>query len=319
MVFLFLTENLNVKKEKFLMYPRFLQMLINEQAPDLPKEEKDVISLDHMTDYTVRSMGTYKRNQQKPRDKKLIGHLINPAYKCPPGSNWRNEGSESETEDMEVPKGPAPEEGQSSRPATGVGSDGVPVNAKEDDDVVEVDQYEFRERKRPRLVLRRLRRDDSGEPQATQAHPTQSTPMNNPDISSTSRDTGTATTSTSSADQLATLNSVMIKMMSDYQKQQDLVEKLVAEKEEREERDRKMAEEYNNMKLLLFNQTVKVEKYENRIKELEDSYEELSNRLYEDPDGFVRMRGKDADSDDELLKIADASAASVSGTGTVKK
>ncbi|MFS7986483.1 hypothetical protein Hanom_Chr11g01010851 [Helianthus anomalus] len=39
---------------KFWMYPRFLQMIMNVQHPDLPKEANDVLKIDVMIEHSLK-------------------------------------------------------------------------------------------------------------------------------------------------------------------------------------------------------------------------------------------------------------------------
>ncbi|MFS7967690.1 hypothetical protein Hanom_Chr09g00788711 [Helianthus anomalus] len=43
----------NIRGEKYIMYPRFMQMMINDQVNDLPKDPADVLGLRHMTAETL--------------------------------------------------------------------------------------------------------------------------------------------------------------------------------------------------------------------------------------------------------------------------
>ncbi|KAF5804577.1 hypothetical protein HanRHA438_Chr05g0208321 [Helianthus annuus] len=46
----------NVKGEKFLQYPRFVQMLLDDQIKDLPKEAEDELVLEHMDNETLKRL-----------------------------------------------------------------------------------------------------------------------------------------------------------------------------------------------------------------------------------------------------------------------
>lgn len=81
----------------FILYPRFVQMLINFVKPNLLKEG-DILPIQHMDDTTVRYMFNYHESQEKPKDAALWGHLINENYLCPPGVTWSNAGSDYEAE-----------------------------------------------------------------------------------------------------------------------------------------------------------------------------------------------------------------------------
>ncbi|KAJ0836538.1 hypothetical protein HanRHA438_Chr16g0768111 [Helianthus annuus] len=85
---------------KFWLYPRFLQMMIDDQVPDLAKAAKDVLPVNSMNDRTLlifKSMGVYKGTDP---NRKLIGHLNAPEYEAPQNHRWRREGSVSDNEEQ---------------------------------------------------------------------------------------------------------------------------------------------------------------------------------------------------------------------------
>ncbi|KAL8215785.1 hypothetical protein R6Q57_022622 [Mikania cordata] len=106
MVFTHMKENVALKGDKkFLMYPRFLQQLIDAQLPDLPKINADIIKLEHMNDITLNRVMSYRGKDRKPTLRSLFGHLSRPDYIGPPGRRWRHDDSDSEVEDIIVPGG----------------------------------------------------------------------------------------------------------------------------------------------------------------------------------------------------------------------
>ncbi|MFS7967580.1 hypothetical protein Hanom_Chr09g00787391 [Helianthus anomalus] len=74
----------NVKGEKFLQYPRFLQMLLDDQSKNLPKVESDELVLEHMDNETLKRLQVYKGKDEKMNDK------------------WRHDNSDSGTEDEKM-------------------------------------------------------------------------------------------------------------------------------------------------------------------------------------------------------------------------
>ncbi|MFS7986856.1 hypothetical protein Hanom_Chr11g01015181 [Helianthus anomalus] len=50
----------NIKGERYVMYPRFIQMLIDDQIPNLPKDPSDELPLEHMDSETLKSLNTYR-------------------------------------------------------------------------------------------------------------------------------------------------------------------------------------------------------------------------------------------------------------------
>ncbi|KAF5802520.1 hypothetical protein HanXRQr2_Chr06g0260431 [Helianthus annuus] len=84
---------------KFWLYPRFLQMMIDDQIPDLPKAEADVLPVNPMNERTLlifKSMSAYKESDPI---RKLIGHLDVPNYEAPQNNKWRRAASDSDDEE----------------------------------------------------------------------------------------------------------------------------------------------------------------------------------------------------------------------------
>ncbi|KAL8214415.1 hypothetical protein R6Q57_003864 [Mikania cordata] len=104
MIFLHMKENVAMKGDKkFMMYPRFLQQLIDAQLPDLPKNNADIIRLEHMNDTTLNRVMSYRGKERKPTVCSLFGHLARPDYVAPAGRRWRHADFDSELEDIVVP------------------------------------------------------------------------------------------------------------------------------------------------------------------------------------------------------------------------
>ncbi|KAF5813380.1 putative transcription factor bZIP family [Helianthus annuus] len=90
----------NIKGEKYIMYPRFIQMLLDDQVKDLPKDPADELKLHHMTSETLNIINKYKglTEDQEPRVKGLICKIKNKKYVAPENDAWRHEDSNSEDE-----------------------------------------------------------------------------------------------------------------------------------------------------------------------------------------------------------------------------
>ncbi|MFS7935302.1 hypothetical protein Hanom_Chr05g00401901 [Helianthus anomalus] len=50
----------NVKGEKYIMYPRFIQMILDDLVPNLLKDPKDELKLLHMSSETLSRLNKYK-------------------------------------------------------------------------------------------------------------------------------------------------------------------------------------------------------------------------------------------------------------------
>ncbi|KAJ0882781.1 hypothetical protein HanPSC8_Chr10g0413631 [Helianthus annuus] len=87
---------------KFWLYPRFLQMMIDDQIPDLAKAEADVLPVNPMIERTLlifKSMAAYKESDPI---RKLIGHLNIPGYEAPQHNKWRHDASDSDNEEPKL-------------------------------------------------------------------------------------------------------------------------------------------------------------------------------------------------------------------------
>lgn len=99
LIFDHLKEQLqNDFKKRWLFYPRFLQLIINDLIPDLVVDNRatNILVQRHMDAETVNRMSTYRG--VIPPTKKMIGHNVNPAYVCPPDDRWIHDDSDSERE-----------------------------------------------------------------------------------------------------------------------------------------------------------------------------------------------------------------------------
>ncbi|KAF5798835.1 hypothetical protein HanRHA438_Chr07g0307861 [Helianthus annuus] len=90
----------NVKGEKYIMYPRFIQMLLDDQLPNLPKDPTDEMKLHHMNSETLKILNKYKglTPEQEPRVKGMIGKIMKLNYVAPENDQWRHAESNSEDE-----------------------------------------------------------------------------------------------------------------------------------------------------------------------------------------------------------------------------
>ncbi|MFS7929923.1 hypothetical protein Hanom_Chr04g00338111 [Helianthus anomalus] len=91
----------NIKGYKYIMYPRFIQMLIDDQVKDLPKDPADELDLHHMKSETFSRLNQYKglkKDEPEPRVKRMICKIENPNYVAPENDVWRHNNSNSEDE-----------------------------------------------------------------------------------------------------------------------------------------------------------------------------------------------------------------------------
>ncbi|KAL8224144.1 hypothetical protein R6Q57_019619 [Mikania cordata] len=130
MIFTHMKENVMLKGyKKFLMYPRFLQQLIDAQLPDLPKINADIIRLEHMNDITLNRVMSYRGKERKPTVRTLFGHLLRPDYIAPVGRRWMHEDSNSDMEDIVIPGDEGDDDGDGGEGDVGGGASGVSVSS----------------------------------------------------------------------------------------------------------------------------------------------------------------------------------------------
>ncbi|MFS8006804.1 hypothetical protein Hanom_Chr14g01253431 [Helianthus anomalus] len=91
----------NIRGEKYIRYPRFMQMMINDQVTDLPKDPADVMNFRNMKIDTLSRLGQYKglkKDESEPRARRMICKINNPSYVAPENDAWRHDNSNSEDE-----------------------------------------------------------------------------------------------------------------------------------------------------------------------------------------------------------------------------
>ncbi|KAJ0826147.1 hypothetical protein HanRHA438_Chr17g0811091 [Helianthus annuus] len=89
---------------KYWMYPRYLQMIMNVQHPNLPKVDNDVLKIEAMNFHSLRLIKNManKRYKESVPPRKLFGALGNTAYVAPADNKWRHEDSQSDNEEPEL-------------------------------------------------------------------------------------------------------------------------------------------------------------------------------------------------------------------------
>ncbi|KAJ0703537.1 hypothetical protein HanPI659440_Chr14g0552201 [Helianthus annuus] len=110
-IFAILKENLGrtgsvTGGSKFWMYPRFLQMIMNVQHPDLPKDNNDVLKIDAMKEISLKIFKGYGAKSYKESDppRKLFGFLDSNTYVAPENDKWRHDNSDSDNEEPTLKK-----------------------------------------------------------------------------------------------------------------------------------------------------------------------------------------------------------------------
>ncbi|KAF5759518.1 hypothetical protein HanXRQr2_Chr16g0742221 [Helianthus annuus] len=91
---------------KFWMYPRFLQIIMNVQHPNLPKADDDILKIEPMILQSLRIIKSLAAKRYKESDplRKLIGALGKPDYVAPEDDKWSHNDSQSDDEETELKK-----------------------------------------------------------------------------------------------------------------------------------------------------------------------------------------------------------------------
>ncbi|KAJ0715178.1 hypothetical protein HanPI659440_Chr13g0498081 [Helianthus annuus] len=108
-IFANMKENLGrtgVGSSKFWMYPRFLQMIMNVQYPNLPKNDNDILKIDVMMEHSLKIFKSvaFKRYKPSTPPRKMFGALANSAYVAPENDKWRHSDSQSDDEELTLKK-----------------------------------------------------------------------------------------------------------------------------------------------------------------------------------------------------------------------
>ncbi|KAJ0561075.1 hypothetical protein HanHA300_Chr06g0218731 [Helianthus annuus] len=97
-IFDYLVENIRAGSAQYIMYPRFIQMMIDDQFQDIQKDNSDILGIRNMTAETISRLC----KGPEPRVKGMICRINNPAYVAPENDRWRHENSDSEDENEKM-------------------------------------------------------------------------------------------------------------------------------------------------------------------------------------------------------------------------
>ena len=88
MIWTYMVEAASGKTLEFLMYPRFIQMILDDKYTDLPKDGH-IIDVYKMGSVTLGHMcGSSDRLKVKPKEADFWGAIVDPEYVCPPDSEF---------------------------------------------------------------------------------------------------------------------------------------------------------------------------------------------------------------------------------------
>ncbi|XP_021984965.1 neurofilament medium polypeptide-like [Helianthus annuus] len=94
-IFEYMLENIRAGSNRYIIYPRFIMMMIDDQFKDIPKNNGDIVGLRNMTSQTITRLTKGTDESVKG----MICKISNPAYVAPENDRWRHEKSDSDNED----------------------------------------------------------------------------------------------------------------------------------------------------------------------------------------------------------------------------
>ncbi|KAJ0694836.1 hypothetical protein HanPI659440_Chr15g0613331 [Helianthus annuus] len=96
----------NIKGEMYVLYPRFVQMLLDDQIQNLPKADGDELRLEHMDSETLKRLDVYRgvKKGDEPMFRQKFVAIKKADYEAPKDDKWRHDNSDSgdETKKMEL-------------------------------------------------------------------------------------------------------------------------------------------------------------------------------------------------------------------------
>ncbi|MFS7890252.1 hypothetical protein Hanom_Chr06g00555471 [Helianthus anomalus] len=106
-IFANMKENLRrtrsrTSENKFWMYPRFMQMIMNVEHPNLPKADNDILKLDAMHEQSLLIFKGFsaKRYVESDTPRKMFGALDNTEYVAPANDKWCHDDEEPNLKKM---------------------------------------------------------------------------------------------------------------------------------------------------------------------------------------------------------------------------
>ncbi|KAJ0940149.1 hypothetical protein HanRHA438_Chr02g0080151 [Helianthus annuus] len=97
-IFEYMKENCQAKGDRYIMYPRFIMMLINDKFKNLPKNRSDIMDVRNIKTETIARV----TKEDDERTKQVICKIKNPAYVAPENDKWRHEKSDSDSEEAKM-------------------------------------------------------------------------------------------------------------------------------------------------------------------------------------------------------------------------
>ncbi|KAM0056204.1 hypothetical protein Hdeb2414_s0006g00215471 [Helianthus debilis subsp. tardiflorus] len=97
-IFEYLKENCLAGDDRYIMYPRFIMMILDDKVKDLPKDEDDIMAMSEVNKTTILRI----TKEKDAKTKELICALKDKAYVAPENEKWRHDNSDSDNEDNKM-------------------------------------------------------------------------------------------------------------------------------------------------------------------------------------------------------------------------
>ncbi|KAF5818465.1 hypothetical protein HanRHA438_Chr02g0066821 [Helianthus annuus] len=97
-IFEYMKENCQAKGDRYIMYPRFIMMLINDKIKDPSKDNEDVMELSSVNSITIGRI----TKDKDAKTKQMICRIKDKDYVAPENDKWRHENSDSDNENEKM-------------------------------------------------------------------------------------------------------------------------------------------------------------------------------------------------------------------------
>ncbi|KAJ0462694.1 hypothetical protein HanHA300_Chr14g0506901 [Helianthus annuus] len=97
-IFEYMKENCQAGGDKYIMYPRFIMMILNDKIKDLPKDVEDVMEMSSVSKVTI---GRVTKDKDE-KTKRMICRIKDKAYVAPENDKWRHDDSNSDNENSKM-------------------------------------------------------------------------------------------------------------------------------------------------------------------------------------------------------------------------
>ncbi|KAJ0752181.1 hypothetical protein HanPI659440_Chr09g0321401 [Helianthus annuus] len=93
-IFEYMKQNCQAEGDKYIMYPRFIMMILNDKIKDLPKDSEDVLELSVVNKATIGRI----TKDKDAKTKQMICRIKNKEYVASENEKWRHDNSDSDNE-----------------------------------------------------------------------------------------------------------------------------------------------------------------------------------------------------------------------------